>query len=237
MQKDMISKALVLGVICLFIGVGFQSAFAVEPKLSTNNIQFEEDIEPKDYLFETIIEISNNPEVKELFEEYKHNIFDLIYSNNDIDKQILLNNPKLFLTLLFTKPQINSEYLNFAYDKGSDILNIIGDDEALEMIKSIDDSDFEILKNFNHIITSNEDLSNRVTLLSELNENLVICSILWVLVWVFFGCGIILGNIYNLNQDGIIWTIIFLPPILVCLLLTLITLEIYFELDCMPYPY
>ena len=43
MRKELVIKALVLGVICLFVGVGIQPAIAIEPKLSSNNIEKEED--------------------------------------------------------------------------------------------------------------------------------------------------------------------------------------------------
>ena len=97
-------KVIVLSVIALFICVSFQSALAVEPKLSADNTQIEEDIEPKDYLFDTIIVIANNPEVKELFEEYGNNIYDLDYNYKGILLKILFNNPKLLFSKLFTKP-------------------------------------------------------------------------------------------------------------------------------------
>jgi hypothetical protein len=43
MNKDMIGKILALGVIILFITVGIQPALAIEPKLSADNIEKEED--------------------------------------------------------------------------------------------------------------------------------------------------------------------------------------------------
>jgi hypothetical protein len=37
MRKELVGKILVLGIICLFIGVGVQPALAIEPKLSADN--------------------------------------------------------------------------------------------------------------------------------------------------------------------------------------------------------
>ena len=71
-------KIIVIGVIVLFVGIGLQPALAIEPIIPKDIVK-EEDIEPKDYLFETIIEIANNPEVKNLFDEYGHNIFNYNY--------------------------------------------------------------------------------------------------------------------------------------------------------------
>ena len=43
MKKDMLGKALTLGVIILFVTVGIQPALAIEPKLSADNIEKVED--------------------------------------------------------------------------------------------------------------------------------------------------------------------------------------------------
>jgi hypothetical protein len=43
MRKELIGKILVLGIICLFIGVGVQPALAIEPKLSSDNIEIDGD--------------------------------------------------------------------------------------------------------------------------------------------------------------------------------------------------
>lgn len=43
MNKNILSKTLVLGIILLFIGVGIQSALAVENRVSTDSIEEEED--------------------------------------------------------------------------------------------------------------------------------------------------------------------------------------------------
>ena len=47
MRDRLFRKGLVIGIIVLFVGVGFQPAFAVESKLSTDNIEKEEDCDCK----------------------------------------------------------------------------------------------------------------------------------------------------------------------------------------------
>ena len=48
----------------------------------------------------------------------------------------------------------------------------------------------------------------------------------------------IFGNIWHLNPDGIIWSIIFYPPAFVCGILSLIILDLYlFKFDCYYNPY
>ena len=48
-----------VAVIILFLGLAIQPSVAVQPETDI-------DIEPKDYLFQTIIDIANNPDVKDI---------------------------------------------------------------------------------------------------------------------------------------------------------------------------
>ena len=66
-KNALISTTLVFGVILLLIGIGIQPAIAT---IETKEEKI--DIEPKDYLFQTIIDIANNPDVKELVEQNKY---------------------------------------------------------------------------------------------------------------------------------------------------------------------
>jgi hypothetical protein len=182
-------KLIIIGVIALFVGLGFQPALAIEPVISTYIFK-EGDIEPKDYLFETVIEIANNPEVRELFDEYGYNIFNFNYDYNGIYRQIFLNNPKLLSSLINSKPKMTIEYLNFAYYQGCDIVNIIGEYKALIKVKSVKISNPEIFNVLNSIIVNNEELSNRISTLEIMNtevkpdkpfeDNPIICAISWL---------------------------------------------------------
>jgi len=178
-------KSLVAGIIILFIGVAFH------PSLAT--IQPEVDVEPKDYLFQTIIDIANNPNVKELLEQHKNDLLKV-----DIDKGILykifFKNPKLLFNLLSNKPSLSLEYLNTCYDRGIEIIDIFGEDNTLEIIDSIEFTDIRVLNELNNIIMNNEELSERITILEELNDetysdlpfgfNPIICTVLYVITFV-----------------------------------------------------
>jgi len=163
MVNRMYKRGLVVGIIILFVGVGIQPAFAVD-------IPEKEEIEPKDYLFETFIEIANNPDIKELFEKYGNNIYDLDYNYKGIFLKILFNNPKLLFSELFTKPKFTSDYLNFAFNQGCELVDVIGKEKALEMIKSVKFTNPEIVDEFQNIVLNDKELSNRITTLAELNE-------------------------------------------------------------------
>ena len=73
MERKILRKMLTIGAILLFLCV------AIEPITSTDITQNKttpemENIDPKDYLFETIIEIANDPEVAALLEEYEQSM-------------------------------------------------------------------------------------------------------------------------------------------------------------------
>ena len=69
MKQRIIIKTLTVAVIILFLGVGIQPSLAVQPET-------EIDIEPKEYLFQTITDIANNPEVKNLLEQCKYDLLE-----------------------------------------------------------------------------------------------------------------------------------------------------------------
>jgi len=212
-EEIRMKKVIVIGVIALFIFVGFQQAFASESFISTDIIK--EELEPKDYLFDTIVTIANNPEVKELFEEYGNNIYDLDYNYKGIFLQILFRNPSLLFSKLFTKPKITDEYLNSVVNEGCEIVDIIGEDKALEIIKSIEIPNPILLDELDNIIMKNEELSNRISTLKIMNEELktdepfldypIICFILAL---------IIIRSMLKMSFVGVIFPFIEENPIL-----------------------
>jgi len=191
MKKIIIGKTLAVAVIILFLGLAIQPSVAVQTDTEIK-------IEPKDYLFQTILDIANNLEIKNLLAKYDNVLFKV-----DIDKsvyrKILLRNPRLLFNTLFTKSSMSLEYLNECYNKGIEITNIIGDDESLEIIENAEVTDRKLFDEFNNIITKDEELSSRLATLKEMNNALnldwgfpIFCSILNVLMiipLILFGFG------------------------------------------------
>ena len=191
MQKNIIKKGLVLAVIVLFISVCFQPIIAentisAEKESNYNNVDFDE---AKKYLFQTLIDISNNPEVKHFLNEHKH---DLIKNNNNnydcrnAIKKIYSHNPKLLKSILFTKPEMTSEYLEKNYGRGLEIVDILGEEESLKIVESVNITDSELLNELKNIILNDKYLSNRVTVLEKMNNGLqlehpIICGIIFIL--------------------------------------------------------
>ena len=99
MKKNMLSKTLAIGIIILFVGIGFQPAFAVETKLSADNTEKNEDcncpevdrlhpIRIKFLLTKLkvvtkilLLRFGHLPEIKEICQK----ILDIIGSNRQLD--------------------------------------------------------------------------------------------------------------------------------------------------------
>jgi len=165
MKRRIFCKGLTVAVILLFVGVGVQPAVAtVEPET-------EIDIEPKDYLFQTIIDIANNPDLKNLLEQYSNDLFKFNIDRS-VYRKLLLRNPRLMFNSLFTKPLLSVEYLNKCYNKGIEITNILGEDKVLEILENIKLTDTKFLNELINIVIKNDELSNRFETLKELNKDL-----------------------------------------------------------------
>ena len=185
MRNVCFKKGLIVGIIVLFIGV------SVQPGMGTE-IPDKIEVEPKDYLFQTIIDISNNPDVRDLVEQVKNNdkVFKCDYNFVNVYLKLLLRNPRELFSMLFTKPSMTYEYLDLIYTKGFELLNVIGENEALEIIDSVESTNPDFFNEFNYIVMNDEELSYRISILNEMNEELntnpplkiypIICAILLI---------------------------------------------------------
>jgi len=213
MKNRLICKALAVAVILLFIGLAIQPSVAVQPET-------EMDIEPKDYLFQTIIDIANNPEVKNLLGKYSNDLFK-VDIDRSVYRKLFLRNQRLFRSLILTKPSLSVEYLDKCYNNGVEITDILGEDKVLEIIENVEVTDTKLFDEFKNIITKDEELSNRLETLKEMNSDLksvspfedhpIICSILFLIydpVSLFLDITglIFVSFLYNGN---LIFTIIF----------------------------
>ena len=248
-KNNLLRKGLVVGIIVLFIGVGVYPAFAVEPISFTNitqdnEIESLEDVEPKEYLFQTIIDIANNPDVKDLFEQIEdgwinNNPISFDFDSRGVFRKLLFNKPSLVFSMLFTKPSMTHKYLNFAYNEGIEITNILGEEEVLEIVESVEITNPEFFVELNNTIMNHEELSNRISTLAEMNkDNDTICFILYLLLTPTAICCEIFSYLCELNPESIIWIIIFYPPFLTFSVIEsiLALLLLYFDCWIDPFP-
>lgn len=199
MMKNIL-KSMVIGITLLFIGLAFQ------PIVSTNELK-KEQMEPNNYLFETMIEIINKPEVNELLnqiiDEWKN---DNSYITWDFDSQVIFKNlflkkPKILVSLLFTESSVTQDYLESSYIKGCEITKVLGEKNVIDTVESVEIKNPEILDELNNFIMDDQELYDRITTLEELNENSeslpfrnysTICKTLLILYYVYLiRCGIV----------------------------------------------
>jgi len=157
-------KTLVVGVIVLLISV------AVQPSIATIQPKEEKNIEPKEFLFQTIINLENNPDVQSLLEQYNNKILISDYDYKSVLSQLLFKKPRLLFSMIFTKPSVTYDYLEKSYNKGIKITNILGEDKALEVLESVEISNPKVFDELNNIILNNEELSSRIATLKEMNK-------------------------------------------------------------------
>lgn len=205
-KKDLINTTLVFGIIILFIGLAVQPGTAtVQPEKIR--------LEPKLLLFQTIIDIANNQEVENLFEQEKNNglFLDFNYNFRSVYRKLLFKDPNLLRSLIFTKPTINHEYLNFAYKQGCELIDIFGEDKDLEIIESITLTNPNFSSKLSNIIKNNEEINEKIEEIKAINKQLnptlpfegypIICVILLVLLFTvsiplasFFGLILLLSS-------------------------------------------
>ena len=205
-KKDLITNALVIGIIILLFGLAVQPGTAT---LQPENIT----TEPKDYLFQTIIDIANNKDVKNLLEQEKNNGFflDFDYNLRSVFRKLFIKDPNLLRQSIFTKPTLTHEYFNFAYNQGLDLINIIGEDRALEIIESITVTNPNFSNKLSDIIKNNQEINEKMVEIKAMNQQLnptlpfegypIICVILLVLLFTvsiplasFFGLILLLSS-------------------------------------------
>jgi hypothetical protein len=162
-----ITKTLAFVIIFLIIGISIQPAIAtIEPEEKII------DVEPKDYLFQTIIELANNQEVNNLLIQQKFNLF-----NVDIDQEIIrkifFSNPRVIHSLMITKLANTQNNLNWIYNQGIHIIDIIGEDTALNILEQVKIKDKLVFEELNFIIEDDEVLYDNINNLVKLNSEMV----------------------------------------------------------------
>ena len=190
MNKNLL---LSIGTIILSLGLAIQPIAA---NAQIRDVEF--DVEPKDFLFETIIDIANNPNIKEYFEQ-KDNKYINNFNSKILIHKPLLRYPRVFFQILFTKSDLSIKYLNFVYDKGCKLVKIIGEEDTFKIIESNKFRNAENFEMINKIVNKNTELKEKITTITEMNKNLksdsplrphpIICAILEIIFLPFILIG------------------------------------------------
>lgn len=147
-------------------------------------------VDSKDFLFQTIIDIANNPEVKELLEKNKYNLF-TFDSDRIVYRKIFFRNPRLFRSIMSAKPFVTYDSLENLYKNGIKIIELIGEDRSLEIMESINIKNEHVYEEFNNIIENDEELSEKISILENLNFEISSTGIGSRIVEIF--CTILMG--------------------------------------------
>jgi len=248
MQKNIVKKGLVIAVICLFIGVSFQpiiaeNTIAVEKESDYNNVDIEQ---AKEYLFQTLIDISNNSEVKEFLNVHKQNLITNDYDCKNAVQKILSQKPKLLKSILFTKPEMTYEYLETNYNKGLELYNILGEEETSKIAKSVK-TNSELFNKLKNIIVNDKELSDKISNLEKINIDVksnwkfwnftIICGILYIIILpAMVGWDIIMYNLFMFFFSGepqyLFTLLIMIPFIPLFILLEYIIVIPYYLFGC-----
>jgi hypothetical protein len=189
-NRILIRNTLVFGIIILLFGI------AVQPGTAT--VQIYRDHEEKlDFLFQTIVEISNDKEFKNLINrEMKNGCFlDFNYDFKNVYRNILFDNPSLLSSLFLTKNSLTQNNLESAYEKGRVIINEVGEDTALDLFESIKINNPRISNGLSDIFNDNEKIKSRISEIKLMNQELnptlpfdgnpLICAILLMLTFTY----------------------------------------------------
>ena len=234
-------KTVVVGVILLFLGIGIQPAIAIV-ELKEEII----DVKPKDFLFQTIIDLINNPDINNLLEQSANDLFK-VDIDRSVYRKILIRNPRLMFNMFFNKPSMSIEYLNKCYNQGIEITNIIGEDKVLEIIEIVEITDTKLFDELDNIISKDYELSSRLENLKKMNKEInsnklfwdnypIICSILLPVLFTFLGACFLWGAIMDIFGEGSIIYYLLTPGIIVLMALFFGTLMfMLFGLECVEY--
>lgn len=200
-MRKKILKTIVIGITLLFTGL------ALQPTVSTIELEKNES-EPKEYLFETIIDIANNPDINRLLtqinDDYNNKNYYIKwdFDSRDIFQKILLKKPNLLLSMIFTKTRITPSYLESSYNKGCEVTKVLGEEKVINIVESVEITNPQILDELNSYIMNNEELYEKITTLEKMNEKIdtslpfrnysLICKILLILFYTYIiRCGIV----------------------------------------------
>lgn len=156
-------KPIVIGVTLLMIGL------VIQPAVSTNEIKTQE-VEPKEYVFESIIDIAKNPDVKNFLNNIDPDDINLDINIKGVFFKLLLKNPSIITSMLFTKPALSNKYLTSSYDLGIKISKIIGEEKSLNIVKTLMNKNPEVINDLSIIFNNNQEISQRISILGIMNN-------------------------------------------------------------------
>jgi len=220
-------KILVFSIAIMFFMLAF-SPITNSSLIQTGFENIQDDdinyLEAKNSLFSLILDIVNEPEIQEFFNNVFENmdfsdVFDSDIELNEINNKIRTKNPRLYYSLIFSRSSFTKDYLEKSYKQGIEIINLIGEEDSKKIIKTLNPLNKNEYNDLNKIIFSEEKYKDRIEKLKELNINLkkdepledwpIICSILFAIAtpWIFHMRFMAVTCILLFREGGILYEI------------------------------
>lgn len=220
------NKKIFGAVLSMFIFLTTSSGIAnivnIESSTTKSNYIFENDNllddakEMKQLLYSTIIDLAYNYELRDIIEKYD---FKIEMKNNDLRNlliKLLVENPRLVISILLIKPTITRGYLNYAYNQGYELLKILDESEVKLLTQSIVNKDNEMIEEIDKF----SDTYNMEPL-ERVGEGGVICTALYLM---YFPLAIYFTIIFRISDH------IISPPIVG--IISMLPYIIAWSLDC-----
>jgi hypothetical protein len=189
----------ILAVVLLVLGslsnvVGYQTV------QSSNQKMINSEIDQKEVLIQTIVDIVGTPELQTFFiqltKEWKNNQRYSVIDNepNTLVQNVLKIKERIHFSLLSDKPFSLYRSLIYDYDQGCKIINLLGEKEVITMMKTITFMNPKIINELKNILMKNDNLKEKITRLSVINKEVkadtqsgeqmpIICFTLLILFW------------------------------------------------------
>ena len=135
MKRKEIIFGVVLSVFILVSTPVFANNIQSDIQSSNNDTLIIENDDPKELLFQTIGDMTINEDIQNLIENSEFEITVNKETFRILFTKLFLQNPKLLISLLFTRPILPKDYLNYAYNIGGKLSSSLSSSE----MKSITD--------------------------------------------------------------------------------------------------
>jgi len=198
--------------VALLTSVSFSSVVGYNIAKTSNVYVDESDLEieyAKDYLYDTIRDISYNPKVRQFLKDNMLNLFSIDF------KQYIE-----YRQLLKQKSIDSFTSIDSLFNQDFEIMDALSYQTTLELIESVEITNPDNLEELYEIIMNEEELSHRIKTLNEMNSKHtlrlfdydfpIICGILFIWSVTFFILSIPLLTLAYITENWYIGPLVFL---------------------------
>ena len=223
MKRKKIVLGVVLSVFILVSTPALANIVQTEIQSPSKDTLIEDEINPKELLFQIIMDMAENKDIQKIVENSEFEIELNKEKSTLLFIKLFLKNPKVIFSMFFSRPVLSKDYLNYVYNLGLKISETLDESDIELAVDSIHVKNPRIQEEIFNIIEGNNELNKKMEKISHLtcgcnNDNAeftnwdfpIICDIVSAIVvfgflifFVFDGPGIIyitgliLNKIFN----------------------------------------